>query len=218
MQGSAEAQAKPPAPFAPCQEAASPLKAVSWRFTIDGEPAGKKRVAQGPKGGIHRFKDRKTERQETDIGFLCRAAMGADRPMTGAVKVLCDAIFAIPPSWPKALKDAALRGEVFHTSKPDSDNIAKLVKDALNKVAWDDDGQVAVLLVRKRYGHPERIEVSIDELSARHAEIPPPQTPAEIRRTKAASDRQLGLLGRTVNPHNAETPQSPTARPPIVRR
>lgn len=49
------------------------------------------------------------------------------------------------------------------TFKPDVDNIAKNVLDALNGIAWDDDSQVVELLVRKypRSREPERIVVEI---------------------------------------------------------
>ena len=38
---------------------------------------------------------------------------------------------------------------LFDTGKPDCDNIAKAVLDALNGVAFDDDSQVVTLVVRK---------------------------------------------------------------------
>lgn len=54
------------------------------------------------------------------------------------------------------------------TSKPDADNIAKIVCDALNGVAWHDDAQVVELIVVKRVaaqGHPPRVVVRISEWS-----------------------------------------------------
>lgn len=50
------------------------------------------------------------------------------------------------------------------TYKPDSDNITKLVMDALNGTAWVDDAQVDELVVSKGYryrGTPERTTVRI---------------------------------------------------------
>lgn len=38
---------------------------------------------------------------------------------------------------------------MWHTKKPDADNVAKAVKDALNKILWRDDSQVCELIVRK---------------------------------------------------------------------
>ncbi len=48
---------------------------------------------------------------------------------------------------PKSLWDRAKA--LFDTGKPDCDNIAKAVLDALNGVAFDDDSQVVTLIVRK---------------------------------------------------------------------
>ena len=43
------------------------------------------------------------------------------------------------------------RLESWHLQTPDSDNIAKAVMDALNKVVWHDDKQVCVLKVVKQW-------------------------------------------------------------------
>lgn len=48
---------------------------------------------------------------------------------------------------PKSLLDKVRA--LFDTGKPDCDNIAKAVLDALNGVAFDDDAQVVTLVVRK---------------------------------------------------------------------
>lgn len=178
-------------------------------FRIDGTPRGKKRVDQDGRRGGHRFTDRSTVKQEDDIGQLCRNAMGPLRPLTGAVKLTISAVFAIPKSWNQVLQEYAARGEIYHTQKPDCDNIAKLVKDALNGVAWHDDSQVAVELIRKRFGGPERVDVTIEEAGV-NVTLPPPMTPSEERRVKRQSNERLGLLGRRATPHNAKKHQRPT--------
>ncbi len=58
---------------------------------------------------------------------------------------------------PKSLWDKARA--LFDTGKPDCDNIAKAVLDALNGVAFDDDSQVVTLVVRK---YP-RVRISSDD-------------------------------------------------------
>lgn len=53
----------------------------------------------------------------------------------------------------------------------DVDNLAKFVLDAINKVAYVDDGQVALLTTAKLYTEAEaRVEVSIRKLSDQDAE------------------------------------------------
>ena len=59
------------------------------------------------------------------------------------VAVRIDAYGALPESGPKRV-----RSEPF-TVKPDADNVAKLVLDALNGLMWKDDGQVVELTVVK---------------------------------------------------------------------
>ena len=58
--------------------------------------------------------------------------------------------FKIPSSWTKAKKAAALRGEIS-PSKPDCDNVAKIILDSLNRLAWEDDSKVSILTVRKEF-------------------------------------------------------------------
>lgn len=50
------------------------------------------------------------------------------------------------------------------TYRPDLDNVAKLVLDALDGLAWEDDAQVTYLMVTKmarRRGQGERVEVRV---------------------------------------------------------
>ena len=42
-------------------------------------------------------------------------------------------------------------GQILPTKKPDADNIAKVICDALNGVAYGDDAQICKLCVSKRY-------------------------------------------------------------------
>jgi len=66
----------------------------------------------------------------------------------GAVEVSIVAWFSMPSSWSKK-KRREHEGR-WHTQKPDADNIAKSVLDAL-KEHWADDCQVCWLTVRKRW-------------------------------------------------------------------
>ena len=50
--------------------------------------------------------------------------------------------------------------------KPDVDNVAKVVLDALNGFAYIDDKQVVGLIVRKIWGEPEGLMVKVEEVPA----------------------------------------------------
>ena len=53
-----------------------------------------------------------------------------------------------------------ISGALLPAKKPDLDNVAKIVCDALNGVAYKDDAQVVKLTVHKRYS--ERPEVAVE--------------------------------------------------------
>lgn len=76
---------------------------------------------------------------------------------SGPVSVRVYVYRELPKSRPKRVESEP------DTYKPDVDNIAKNVLDALNGIAWDDDSQVVELIVRKypRSREPERIIVEI---------------------------------------------------------
>jgi len=51
-----------------------------------------------------------------------------------------------------------------HVGKPDCDNLAKSVCDALNGILWDDDRQICRLVVEKWYAagdEPIGVDVSV---------------------------------------------------------
>lgn len=57
-----------------------------------------------------------------------------------------------------------VNGKIKPTKKPDCDNIAKIVLDALNGIAYYDDSQVVELSVYKLYSESPRVEVEIYEI------------------------------------------------------
>ena len=71
------------------------------------------------------------------------------------VAMYLDFFFKIPKSWSKKKKENAR----WHTSRPDSDNLAKSIKDALNCVAYLDDSQVCFLQVRKQYAQMNGVKI-----------------------------------------------------------
>ena len=51
-----------------------------------------------------------------------------------------------------------------YTKKPDNDNIAKSICDALNDIAYDDDSRICELIVHKLYGEQAKAIVQIEEV------------------------------------------------------
>lgn len=83
----------------------------------------------------------------------------------GPVKARIEVYYKIPKSYTKKRVQAIRDGLEMPLKKPDSDNIAKIVLDSLNKIAFDDDAQVVELIVVKRWTEEqERIEFELEEI------------------------------------------------------
>lgn len=78
--------------------------------------------------------------------------------------VVIEAYFEIPKSKTKKFKEGAMQGTILPVVKPDLDNIAKGVLDALNTVIFKDDSQIVELTVKKFYNDEPYTKVLIQEL------------------------------------------------------
>ena len=83
----------------------------------------------------------------------------ADNPL----KVEINVYIPIPKSFSKKKKALALEGILRPTVKPDCDNIAKNINDALNRIVYNDDKQIVSLTVNKFYSNDEYVKVNISE-------------------------------------------------------
>lgn len=132
---------------------------MTLRFTIPGEPVAKGRPRMTRTG--HAYTPSKTRLYEAHIQDLWRAGSAPTLPTGQPIRVCVDAFFPVPKSTSKK-KKATMEGAP-HTKKPDADNVAKAVLDALNGLAFDDDSRICDLRATKRYtlGEP-RIEVTLE--------------------------------------------------------
>lgn len=74
-------------------------------------------------------------------------------------------IFPIPKSFSKKKQREAIACTLLPTVKPDSDNIAKIILDSLNGLAFLDDKQVTELYVYKAYDDNPRVVVRLSEIN-----------------------------------------------------
>jgi Holliday junction resolvase RusA-like endonuclease len=130
------------------------------RITIPGEPVA---WARARSNGARRFTPAKQAAWMAMAQHYAVQQYGPLPPVTDALSLHVIATFAIPQSWTKSRKSAALAGTLRHTSKPDASNILKLVEDAMNGVVFVDDAQVTRALVEKRYGEPG-VSVAVEVL------------------------------------------------------
>jgi Holliday junction resolvase RusA-like endonuclease len=135
-------------------------------FVVPGAPYGKGRPRASSRGGFVRlYTPAATVAYEGEIARLAEIAR-ADWPvMATPMSLRVIAHHPIPVSWSKKKQQAALAGDVI-PGKPDLDNVAKAVLDALNGVIYEDDKQVIRLVAEKKYSFEPRVEVYVHEVLA----------------------------------------------------
>ena len=129
-----------------------------YNVFVVGDPKGQPRPRAFARNGKARVYDPGTaEHWKSQIArrFEWRGP-GLREYELGALAVVLQFRFARPKSHLR--KDGTLKPDailVQHVSKPDADNLAKAVLDALTTVGvWRDDAQVAELVIVKRYANP----------------------------------------------------------------
>ncbi len=130
-------------------------------FEIPGEPKSKARHRTTKSG--HTYTPKQTIEYENWVK-QCYCIEHRDKKLTGQIKAEIAAYFSMPKSTSRKAKDGMIAGEVRPTKKPDTDNIAKIILDSLNTIAFDDDKQVIDLRVLKYYSENPRVEVRLEEL------------------------------------------------------
>lgn len=89
----------------------------------------------------------------------------SNKLLQGAIRARIEIYYSVPKSYSKRKIEAIKDGVDYPMKKPDSDNVAKIVLDSLNKIAYDDDKQVVELTVLKRWTFDnERIEFEMEEI------------------------------------------------------
>jgi len=136
-------------------------------FVVPGPPQGKGRAKIVKIGGFSRMATpAKTVAYEGLVAHAAMVAMAGTDMLLGPVGVTLHIDCQVPESWSGKKQRAALAGEVFPTTKPDTDNVCKAIFDGLNGVAWKDDVQAVDLVVRKRYAATPCVRVIVQPIGA----------------------------------------------------
>lgn len=85
--------------------------------------------------------------------------------LQGSIRARIIAYYKIPKSYSKKRVQAIREGREYPCKKPDADNIAKIILDSLNKIAYDDDSQIVELKVVKKWTEEnERVVFELEEI------------------------------------------------------
>lgn len=131
-------------------------------FVVAGHPQGKGRArALVRHGHIAHYTPEKTRSYESMIRGAAMDAMAGRAPIAVPVVMQVAAFFAVPQSWSKKRRDAALAGEALPGKKPDLSNVVKAAEDAINGVVLIDDALIVASYAVKRYSDRPRLDVLV---------------------------------------------------------
>lgn len=130
-------------------------------FVVNTKPRGKERartfIQKGRLVTTTPEKTRSYEKMVTrEYKSQCKGIF-----FTGELELIVNTYHAIPKSWSKKKKQAALNGEIRPIIKPDISNVIKSIEDALNGVAYKDDSAIVDIHGHKYYAEEPRVEVTI---------------------------------------------------------
>lgn len=135
---------------------------MTLRIEIPGDPVAWARA------GHNRFRKFTPKKQAIAMDVVRLAAtrtMGARQALAGPLHVSAKFIYAWPASWSDKRRKAA--GAHWKTSRPDPDNLFKLVADSLNAIVWTDDAVIASASIEKQFGMRPMTIILVEELKPR---------------------------------------------------
>ena len=131
---------------------------VRYEFEVPGEPVGKGR----PRFGNGRtYTPAKTANYENLVRVAFAQTYPDAVPLDGPIDLIIRAYFSVPKSFSKKKRQDALNDDIAKTTRPDIDNIVKVICDGLNEVAWKDDAQIFQLDAWKGFGLQPKVEITI---------------------------------------------------------
>lgn len=137
------------------------------KFTIEGkpEPQGRPRAVRMG-AGVRMYDPPKSKVFKQAVSMKGRAYMSRSHleAYTGALSVELDFYFIPPKSYTKKRLKSIIDKEELYVKKPDLDNLAKGVLDALNGICFEDDAQIVEMTLRKHYSDIECTDLVINTI------------------------------------------------------
>ena len=137
------------------------------RFIIPGKPFGKQRPRVACMGKFSKaYTPKETIAYENLVKlFYTQKANGEMFPEDAELEIVILANYEIPKAASKVKREKMLSGKIRPTKRPDIDNVAKVIYDSLNKVAYHDDAAIVESRVGKFYSDNPRVEVTIRQIN-----------------------------------------------------
>ena len=135
---------------------------MKYEFEVPGKITGKGRPRVNTTTAIAYTPTKTKEYEELVKQYFIIKNRGV-KPLEGRISVTIKAYFGIPKNASKKQREEMLNNNISPVKKPDIDNIAKILLDALNKLAFNDDNQIIKLSIEKVYSEEEKVSVLIEE-------------------------------------------------------
>lgn len=132
------------------------------KFVVLGKPVAKARPRMTRQGFA--YTPQKTVNYENLIKLSFQSEFPSHEPFLGLIEANITCIFDIPKSYSKKKTKELLETHNNYNHKPDLDNIAKIILDSLNGIAYKDDSQVTILHINKEYGNQAKVIVELEEI------------------------------------------------------
>ncbi len=130
-------------------------------FEVEGEPVAQGRPRFSSKNKVKRAIDPPASRYYKMLVSHTAQKHKPKEPIEGPLEMYIDVCKPLLKSFSKAKREAAINQEILPIGRPDVDNYAKGIKDALNGIMYKDDSQIVKLTVRKYYAEVPKVVVKI---------------------------------------------------------
>lgn len=138
-------------------------------FTVIGvaQPAGSKQafLHQHTKRIVVTDDARRSRPWKQEVAAVARHAMLEREPFTGPLALELDVTIARPRGH-YGKRGILPSAPVYPTVRPDLLKLARAVEDALTGIVYRDDALIVVERMRKGYGEPARIDVTVTPLDS----------------------------------------------------
>jgi Holliday junction resolvase RusA-like endonuclease len=132
----------------------------SVSINVPGDPV---QWARAGRNGKFSFTPHKQAVHMDTIRIEASRAFKGD-PLNGPLELRVRFVYEWPKSW--SAKKRGLTGNHWKISKPDADNLIKLIGDSLNKILWHDDAQICQTSFSKQYGLTSATHITVEQLVA----------------------------------------------------
>ena len=123
---------------------------------VRGEPVAWDRAGRAKGWSYTPAKQREAMRT---LQWEARRVMALQKPLEGPLSATMIFEYNWPASMSKRLRTSP--EGLWKKSRPDLDNLVKLVCDALNTIVWLDDAQIVLLTAIKRYGDIPSVSIIV---------------------------------------------------------